>query len=120
MSTELVFILFVFIPGLILGIFMTKAQRKFLRFYREIINPNRPIFSDELAQLFRQNPNKFIRFIKQDFAVYLIVGWKMYWKRYKNPILEKEAALVRKLIILTFVIPLIGFVLTILLIGGTK
>lgn len=120
MSTESSFILFVFFPGLILGIFMTKAQRKFLRSYREIINPDRPIFSDELAQLFRQKSDKFIKFIKQDFAVYLIVGWKMYWKRYENPILEREASLVRKLIILTFVTPLIGFILTIFLIGGTK
>jgi len=115
MSTESAFIVFVFIPGLILGIFMTKAQRKFLRSYREIVNPDRPIFSDELAQLFRQKPGEFIKFIKQDFAVYLIVGWKMYWKRYKNPILEREAALVRKLIVFTFAVPLISFILIIFL-----
>lgn len=120
MSTESAFILFVFIPGLILGIFMTRAQRKFLRSYRKIVNPDRPIFSDELVRLFRQKPDEFIKFIKQDFAVYLIGGWKMYWKRYENPVLEREVTLARKLILLTFIIPLIGFILTIFLIGGTK
>lgn len=118
MSNEVIFILFVFIPLFVLGLLMTIAQRRFLKSFREIVNPDKPISTEEVLKLFSkkvQKPEEFFKFLKGDFNNYPGVVTKLYWQHYKNPKLDKEAGQVRKFIILLIVVPLIGFLLSFLI-----
>lgn len=118
MSNEVIFILFVLVPLFVLGLLMTIAQRKFLKSYREIVNPNKPISTEGVAKLFVQKakkPEELLKFIKQDLNNYPEFILNLYGKHFKNPKLEKEAAEVRRLTLLTIIIPFLGFIFAFLL-----
>lgn len=111
MSSQPFFIFVCIIPSLITAILLVKAQRKFLRSYRKIINPEKPMLSDEIRQnLFKKGHS--LETLKDFYTGYGGRVLDAYYKHYDNPILEKQASLVRKLIIAIFIVPLIGFILS--------
>ena len=115
MSTEVMFIIFAFIPFIILGILMVRAQSKFLQSYREIVNPDEPISSEEVLKLFVEKPGKSLKFIKQDLITHPGKVANLYWMHFNNAKLEEEAKLVRTYTTLTIVIPALGFIIAVFL-----
>lgn len=107
-------ILFCVVPVVILNIFWLKAQKEFLLLYKEKILPKALLFPEEISSLLFSQPGKFIKSIP-----YILFGrFKLLWKKYDDPQLDKAAEKVRRyfwiilaILIFNFLFQLFFFVL---------
>lgn len=114
MNSEIFFLILFFIPLCTLGILMSLAQQKFLRSYRRIVKPKKLVYSEEILSRFlgrQTDKEKQNKITIKDLKNYPYQLLKLLWRRYDNAQLEKKASRVRVFMILTAIIPLLGFAL---------
>lgn len=109
MTSEAVFLIFVFIPFIIISFILVMTQRRFLKTYRKVVNPKKLISADELSNLLYKNPSKFIRFLKNNFWEFTFLRGNLYFQEYENQVLNKQARQVRILILVSVLFLIFGF-----------
>lgn len=105
MSNELIFIIFIFIPFTIVGIFLTAAQRNFFNHYNKIFNPKEPVSVMDYAKKHNYNYFKIFQFL---LTKSVNKRGQLYFKEYEDPKLNQYATLVKISFFCLFLIMFLG------------
>ncbi len=109
MTNEQIFVIFVFIPYIILTIFLAIIQRKFFDRYNKTLHPKDPISLLDVKKLYDKNPSKAIKFLKNNFFDFIFVRGNLYFKKYTDNKLNTYSILIKTIIVILIILPVLIF-----------